>query len=79
MHGSPPLSVPFLCPFSSVGLMSITVALVDASLLSLRRASERAIKNGRGAIRGGTRSSRRRHRVGVGGRHPSRLFHVVSS
>lgn len=43
--------------------MSITVALVDASLLSLRRASERAIKNGRGVIRGGTRLPRRQRRI----------------
>lgn len=42
------------------GLMSITVALVAASLLSLRRASEQAIKNGRSVIRGdGTRPRRR--------------------
>lgn len=61
MHGSPPPSIPFLCPFSSAGLMSITVALVDASLLSLRR----AIKNGRGAIRDGTRSSRRQRRIAL--------------
>lgn len=62
MHGSPPLSFPFLCLFSSAGLMSITVALVDASLLSLRRASERTIKNGWGVIRGGTWPPRRRRR-----------------
>lgn len=62
MHGSPSPSFPFLYPSSSAGLMSITVALVDASLLSLRRASERAIKNGWGVIRGGTRSPRRRRR-----------------
>lgn len=64
MHGLPPLSFPFLCLFSSAGLMSITVALVDAPLLSLRRTSERAIKNGRGVIRDGTRSPRRRRRIG---------------
>lgn len=63
MHGSLSPSFPFLCPFSSAGLMSITVALVDASLLSLRRASERAIKNGRGVIRGGTRLPRRQRRI----------------
>jgi len=63
MHGLPLLSFPFLCLFSSAGLMSITVALVDASLLSLRRASEQAIKNGRGVIRDDTRSPRRRRRI----------------
>lgn len=49
VHRFPLPPFPFLCPFSSVGLMSITVALVAASLLSLRRASERTIKNDRGA------------------------------